>query len=106
VHDIFVVGLERAEIGVDVDVAVSGLDQAGPKLLAVGRLAPQMGAHYLERHNGGRGVLMGGAPGVQPAKVVVLGAGKSLTFDCRLAKFGEVKKPGSKPRTGNFSAST
>jgi alanine dehydrogenase len=40
-----------------------------------GRLAPQMGAHYLERHNGGRGVLMGGAPGVQPAKVVVLGAG-------------------------------
>ena len=40
-----------------------------------GRLAPQMGAHYLERHNGGRGVLMGGAPGVRPAKVVVLGAG-------------------------------
>jgi alanine dehydrogenase len=40
-----------------------------------GRLAPQMGAHYIERHNGGRGVLMGGAPGVQPAKVVVLGAG-------------------------------
>ena len=30
-----------------------------------GRLAPQMGAHYLERHNGGRGVLMGGAPGVR-----------------------------------------
>ena len=40
-----------------------------------GRLAPQMGAHYLERHNGGRGVLMGGVAGVQPAKVVVLGAG-------------------------------
>ncbi|MEX0847525.1 MAG: FAD-dependent oxidoreductase, partial [Ilumatobacteraceae bacterium] len=40
-----------------------------------GRLAPQIGAHYLERHMGGRGVLMGGAPGVQPAKVVVLGAG-------------------------------
>jgi alanine dehydrogenase len=40
-----------------------------------GRLAPQMGAHYLERHNGGRGVLMGGAPGVRPARVVVLGAG-------------------------------
>jgi alanine dehydrogenase len=40
-----------------------------------GRLAPQIGAHYLERHNGGRGVLMGGAPGVKPAKVVVLGAG-------------------------------
>jgi alanine dehydrogenase len=40
-----------------------------------GRLATQVGAHYLERHNGGRGVLMGGAPGVQPARVVVLGAG-------------------------------
>ena len=40
-----------------------------------GRLAPQMGAHFLERHNGGRGVLMGGAPGVRPAQVVVLGAG-------------------------------
>jgi alanine dehydrogenase len=40
-----------------------------------GRLAPQIGAHYLARHNGGRGVLMGGAPGVRPAKVVVLGAG-------------------------------
>ena len=56
------------------------LDNGALPLLApmsevAGRLAPQMGAHYLERHNGGRGVLMGGAPGVQPAKVVVLGAG-------------------------------
>jgi alanine dehydrogenase len=40
-----------------------------------GRLSVQVGAHYLERHNGGRGVLLGGAPGVQPARVVVLGAG-------------------------------
>ena len=46
-----------------------------PMSEVAGRLAPQIGAHYLERHNGGRGVLMGGAPGVQPAKVVVLGAG-------------------------------
>src|SRR6188768_3302371 len=56
------------------------LDNGALPLLApmsevAGRLAPQMGAHFLERHNGGRGVLMGGAPGVQPAKVVVLGAG-------------------------------
>ncbi len=56
------------------------LDNGALPLLApmsevAGRLAPQMGAHYLERHNGGRGVLMGGAPGVKPAKVVVLGAG-------------------------------
>ena len=56
------------------------LDDGALPLLApmsevAGRLAPQMGAHFLERHNGGRGVLMGGAPGVRPAKVVVLGAG-------------------------------
>lgn len=56
------------------------LDSGALPLLApmsevAGRLAPQMGAHYLERHNGGRGVLMGGAPGVRPARVVVLGAG-------------------------------
>ncbi|MCB0968359.1 MAG: alanine dehydrogenase, partial [Ilumatobacter sp.] len=46
-----------------------------PMSEVAGRLATQIGAHYLERHNGGRGVLMGGAPGVRPAKVVVLGAG-------------------------------
>jgi alanine dehydrogenase len=46
-----------------------------PMSEVAGRLAPQMGAHFLERHNGGRGVLMGGSPGVRPARVVVLGAG-------------------------------
>jgi alanine dehydrogenase len=40
-----------------------------------GRMAPQEGAKYLERPFGGRGVLMGGASGVAPARVVVLGAG-------------------------------
>ena len=40
-----------------------------------GRMAPQLGAHFLERRQGGRGVLLGGAPGVRPARVVVLGAG-------------------------------
>ncbi len=56
------------------------LDDGSLPLLApmsevAGRLAPQMGAQFLERHKGGRGVLMGGVPGVSPAKVVVLGAG-------------------------------
>ena len=56
------------------------LDDGSLPLLApmsevAGRLAPQMGAHFLERHTGGRGVLMGGVPGVSPAKVVVVGAG-------------------------------
>jgi len=40
-----------------------------------GRMAPHVGATYLERPHGGRGVLMGGAAGVAPARVVVLGAG-------------------------------
>jgi alanine dehydrogenase len=56
------------------------LDSGALPLLApmsevAGRMAPQIGAHYLERENGGRGVLLGGAPGVRPARVVVLGAG-------------------------------
>jgi alanine dehydrogenase len=40
-----------------------------------GRMAPQAGAHLLEREQGGRGVLMGGVSGVAPARVVVLGGG-------------------------------
>jgi alanine dehydrogenase len=44
-----------------------------------GRMAPHAGANYLERPKGGRGVLMGGAPGVKPATVVVLGAGMAGT---------------------------
>ena len=58
-----------------VQTSNGALPLLAPMSEVAGRLAPQMGAHYLERHNGGRGVLMGGAPGVQPAKVVVLGAG-------------------------------
>jgi alanine dehydrogenase len=40
-----------------------------------GRMAPQVGSHFLEREQGGRGVLLGGAPGVRPARVVIIGAG-------------------------------
>ncbi len=58
-----------------VQVEGGALPLLAPMSEIAGRLAPQIGAHYLERHNGGRGVLMGGAPGVRPAKVVVLGAG-------------------------------
>jgi alanine dehydrogenase len=46
-----------------------------PMSEVAGRLAPQVGAYHLMRQGGGRGVLMGGVPGVRPAKVVVLGAG-------------------------------
>jgi alanine dehydrogenase len=46
-----------------------------PMSEVAGRMAPQVGAHYLERENGGRGVLLGGVPGVPPAEVVILGSG-------------------------------
>ncbi len=58
-----------------VETDDGALPLLAPMSEVAGRLAPQMGAHFLERHNGGRGVLMGGSPGVRPAKVVVLGAG-------------------------------
>jgi alanine dehydrogenase len=40
-----------------------------------GRMSIQIGAHYLERHQGGRGKLLGGIPGVRPANVVIVGGG-------------------------------
>jgi alanine dehydrogenase len=46
-----------------------------PMSEVAGRLAAQAGAHYLLRANGGRGVLLGGVPGVKPGRVTVLGAG-------------------------------
>jgi alanine dehydrogenase len=46
-----------------------------PMSEVAGRMSIQVGAHFLERHNGGRGVLLGGTPGVRPARVAVLGAG-------------------------------
>ena len=48
-----------------------------PMSEVAGRMAPQIGAHHLQRDGGGRGVLMGGVSGVYAAKVVVLGAGVS-----------------------------
>lgn len=46
-----------------------------PMSEVAGRMAVQVGAHYLERPKGGRGVLLGGVPGVESAKVLVIGAG-------------------------------
>jgi alanine dehydrogenase len=58
-----------------VQQADGSLPLLAPMSEVAGRMAVQVGAHYLERPNGGRGVLLGGAPGVRPARVVVLGAG-------------------------------
>ena len=46
-----------------------------PMSEVAGRLAPQVGAYFLEKSLGGRGILLGGVPGVKPAKVVVIGGG-------------------------------
>jgi alanine dehydrogenase len=46
-----------------------------PMSEVAGRMAAHVGAHYLERPHGGRGVLLGGVPGVEPANVLVIGAG-------------------------------
>jgi alanine dehydrogenase len=55
--------------------ADGGLPLLAPMSEIAGRMAPQVGAHELERPRGGRGVLMGGVSGVLPAHVVVIGAG-------------------------------
>src|SRR3954452_15515614 len=60
-----------------VQLADGSLPLLAPLSEVAGRMAPQVGAHHLQRDGGGRGVLMGGVSGVYAAKVVVLGAGVS-----------------------------
>jgi alanine dehydrogenase len=50
-----------------------------------GRMATQIGAHFLEKHQGGKGVLLGGVPGVAAAKVAVIGGGIVGTNAARVA---------------------
>jgi len=50
-----------------------------PMSEVAGRMAPHVGAHCLEKENGGRGVLLGGVPGVSPASVLILGGGVAGT---------------------------
>ncbi|MBC7163407.1 MAG: alanine dehydrogenase [Roseovarius sp.] len=62
-----------------------GLPLLAPMSEVAGRLAPQMGAWTLQKANGGRGVLMGGVPGVGPARVIVIGGGVVGTHAARVA---------------------
>ncbi len=62
-----------------------GLPLLAPMSEVAGRLAPQVGAWTLQKANGGRGVLLGGVPGVAPAKVVVLGGGVVGTHAAKVA---------------------
>ncbi|ABA79899.1 alanine dehydrogenase [Rhodobacter sphaeroides] len=65
--------------------ARGGLPLLAPMSEVAGRLAPQVGAWTLQKANGGRGVLLGGVPGVGPAKVVVIGGGVVGTHAARIA---------------------
>jgi alanine dehydrogenase len=56
-----------------------------PMSEVAGRMAIQVGAHYLEKMNGGRGKLLGGVPGVVPADVVIIGAGVVGTNSAQMA---------------------
>ena len=58
-----------------VTSAKGGLPLLAPMSLVAGRLSVQAGAHHMEIHQGGGGALLGGVPGVAPAKVLVLGGG-------------------------------
>ncbi len=62
-----------------------GLPLLAPMSEVAGRLAPQVGAWTLQKANGGRGVLMGGVPGVAPARVVVIGGGVVGTHAAKIA---------------------
>ncbi|WP_339861503.1 alanine dehydrogenase [Thalassospira alkalitolerans] len=62
-----------------------GLPLLAPMSEVAGRMAPQVGAAALQKANGGRGMLLGGVPGVAPAKVVVIGGGVVGTNAARIA---------------------
>ncbi len=62
-----------------------GLPLLAPMSEVAGRLAPQVGAWTLQKANGGRGVLLGGVPGVGPGRVLVIGGGVVGTHAARIA---------------------
>src|SRR4051794_13301561 len=62
-----------------------GLPLLAPMSEVAGRMSIQVGAHCLEKEQGGMGILLGGVPGVRAAKVVVIGGGVSGTHAARMA---------------------
>jgi alanine dehydrogenase len=68
-----------------VTSAAGGLPLLAPMSEVAGRMAVQAGAYYLEKPHGGLGILLGGVPGVDPAKVVVLGGGVVGTHAIHIA---------------------
>lgn len=68
-----------------VELADGKLPLLTPMSIIAGRLSVQFGARYLEKQQGGRGVLLGGVPGVSPGKVVILGGGVVGTEAAKIA---------------------
>ncbi len=68
-----------------VTSARGGLPLLAPMSEVAGRMSVQVGAHYLEKAQGGAGILLGGVPGVRAANVVVIGGGISGTHAVRMA---------------------
>ncbi|HEU4683980.1 MAG TPA: alanine dehydrogenase [Nitrospira sp.] len=68
-----------------VEAKDGSLPMLKPMSEIAGRMSVQIGAHYLETTHGGRGVLLSGLPGVEPAHVVVLGAGTVGSAAVRIA---------------------
>src|SRR6185436_20862287 len=68
-----------------VTSSTGGLPLLAPMSEVAGRMAVQAGAHYLEKPHGGLGMLLGGVPGVDPAKVVILGGGVVGSHACHIA---------------------
>ena len=68
-----------------VQLANGSLPLLTPMSEIAGRMAVQIGAHYLEETEGGRGILLGGVPGVRPGSVVILGGGTVGTNAAQVA---------------------
>ena len=83
-HDLLASGVTAVAYETVTDAA-GGLPLLAPMSEVAGRLAPQVGAWTLQKANGGRGVLLGGVPGVGPAKVVVIGGGVVGTHAGKIA---------------------
>lgn len=83
-HDLIASGCTAIAYETVTDRA-GGLPLLAPMSEVAGRLAPQVGAWTLQKANGGRGVLLGGVPGVGPARVLVIGGGVVGTHAAKIA---------------------
>ena len=79
--------LEKKVVGIAYETIEAGysLPLLTPMSEVAGRMAVQIGAQFLEKPNGGKGVLLGGVPGVEPAQVTIIGGGIVGTNAAKMA---------------------